>query len=428
MRTSSGHIRVESTLRGAYTTPMLVLIALACTRAPEPAAPPPAQPGPVVVASEGLAADLAATRAFYDTRPTVERPIRVTGLDGVHGVGSLSATVCRGCHTEIYDEWQVSVHAQAWIDPQFQKEIDKSGNRWLCLNCHTPLLVQHDTWPRGLVDGDVERPILTPNPEFDADLRDEGITCTACHLVGDRIWGPGVSKLADSPHGVLMTDAFRSGELCLTCHQATQTYEGKSFVCVFNTGQEWLDGPYDEEGKNCVTCHMPAVDRPIANGGPVRHGGRHWWRGAGIPKIEGRYPPLEANPPGLALGATVEGGLLRLTATNARAGHRLPSGDPERWVQIDARFVTANGVPVGDPFQHRIGQVWDWTTPPRKRSDNRLGPREARLLVVPIPAGASHAEVEASSHRISQKNAEYHGLDDYPRSVRTHNLRVPIPP
>ncbi|HHO52753.1 MAG TPA: hypothetical protein ENK18_18225 [Deltaproteobacteria bacterium] len=388
---------------------------------------PPAPSGARVVPSEGLEADLVAVEAFFDTRPRVERPIRTTGLDGVQGVGALSAEACRACHPAIYDEWRSSIHSQAWIDPQLQGELEKSDNRWLCLSCHTPLLVQHDRWPRGLVDGDVERPIVSANPRFDPALREEGITCTACHLLGDRIGGPGIAQ-GQAPHPVAVDPRFRSGELCLSCHQASAIYEGKSFICVFDTGREWREGPYDDEGQTCVDCHMPPIERPVGLTGPPRQVRRHWWRGAGIPKIEGRYPPAEANVPGLGLSAEAQGAALSLTLSNANAGHLLPTGDPERWIQIDVTFTDASGGTVGSPFQHRIGQIWEWSTPPRKRSDNRLAPREVRRLSVAIPAGASQASIEASSHRISEDNAGYHGLDGYPRSVGTHHLEVALSP
>lgn len=386
-----------------------------------------ARPGAQVVPSGGLEADLAAAEAFFDTRPSVERPIRTTGLQPPQGIGALSAEACRACHPEIYEEWRSSIHSQAWIDPQFQAEITKSDNRWLCLSCHTPLLVQHDQWPRGLIDDDVERPIVSPNPRFDPALRDEGITCTACHLIGDQIAGPGVAQ-GQAPHPVAVDARFRSGQLCLSCHQASATYEGKSFICVFDTGREWRDGPHDEEGRTCVDCHMPAIERPVGIGGPPRTVRRHWWKGSGIPKIAGRYPPEEANVPGLGLSAGVQDTALQLTLSNASAGHLLPTGDPERWVQIDVSFTDPAGQGLGAPFQHRIGQIWEWSVPPRKQSDNRLAPREVRRLSVPVPPGATRAVVEASSHRISRENADYHGLGAYPRSVTTHRLEVVLSP
>jgi len=399
-----------------------VLLA-ACSSTPRTLADPGPRVdgGPVEVASEGLERDLQRVAAFHATRPTLETPLGV-GREIPEGVGSLSAEQCAACHPQIAEEWRVSTHAAAWTDRQYQAEILKSGNRWLCLNCHTPLLVQQDVWPIGLVDGDVERPLLVPNAVFDADLRNEGITCAACHVREGVIHGPGLG--GSPPHPVAADPDFRSDALCLRCHQAVATYPGKDFVCTFETGAEWAAGPYKDEGVGCVDCHMPAIQRPAAVGGPVREVRRHWWRGAGIPKVAGVHPPLEANPPGLSLAAEWTDSALTLKAANARAGHKLPSGDPERWVQIDVVFVDADGGSVGTPWTARIGQEWVWYPVPEKRSDNRLAPREERSYSIATPAGATEARVEAWSHRMSEEAAAYHHLEDYPRSIRTHQLTL----
>ncbi len=390
-----------------------------------PAGEPPS--GAVVVEGRGLEADLARVRAFHAERPLYEQPLGV-GREPPAGVGSLSAEACGACHPEIYAEWKVSTHAAAWHDRQFQAEIGKSDNRWLCLNCHTPLLVAHDRWPVGLVDGDVERPLLVPNPSFDAALRDEGITCAACHVRDGVIHGPGLSEPGEepaaSPHPVELDPAFRTNDACTRCHQATARYPGKTFICTFDTGQEWAAGPYPAEGRGCADCHMPAIERPAAVGGPVRTVRRHWWRGAGVPKEAAVHPPVEANPPGLAVAATWAGDALTLTLTNERAGHLLPTGDPERWVQIDVRFEDGSGAPIGEPWSTRIGQTWRWEPEPERVADNRLAPRESRELEIAVPAGAAAAVVEAANHRIAPEIAAYHHLGDYPRSVPTHRLAV----
>ncbi len=168
---------------------------------------------------------------------------------------------------------------------------------------------------------------------------------------------------------------------------------------------------------------MPAVDRPAAVGGPVRRVARHWWRGAGIPKVIGSHPPAEANPPGLEVVPSWSGGAFSLALTNARAGHRLPSGDPERWIRVEVSFTSAGGT-VGTPYRHRIGQIWRWHPTPEKQSDNRLAPRETRVVSVDVPEGADAALVVVSSHRMSQENADYHELVDYPLSVETHRIEV----
>jgi hypothetical protein len=401
---------------------VLLLLLLACgsppADAPRTAAEPPRA---TTVASEGLEADLARASGFYASRPLYERPLAV-GLQVPSGVASLQAEHCGSCHPAIYQEWKSTTHAHAWTDRQLQEEMKKSSNRWLCENCHTPLLVQQATWTVGLTEGDVEAPLLVTNASFDPELQQEGITCAACHVREGAIHGPGLPD-SRAPHPVVADESFRSEAVCLRCHQAQAEYPGKSFVCTFNTGGEWSSGPYAGES-SCVDCHMPSVERPAAVGGPTRTVRQHYWRGAGIPKVAGVHPPREANEPGLAIHTAWTPPHLELTLTNERAGHMLPTGDPERWVQVDVSFHSEDGVPVGEPSQYRIGQQWTWHPVPEKVADNRLAPRASRTERLPIPAGAVEARIEASSHRMTDETAAYHGLEDYPRSVVTHRMTV----
>ncbi len=408
----------------------LVLGLSACGPRDLPASPPAhaASAGAVEVPSQGFEADLAASQAFVDTRPRVERPVRVTGLETIEGIASMSAETCAACHVEIAREWRSSVHAQAWIDPQYQAEIGKSDNRWLCVNCHTPLTTQQEWLPVGLVDGDVERPRWVANARFDAALRDEGLNCAGCHVREDGIHGPGLEN-SEAPHPVVVDERYQPGgddPMCLDCHQAEMRYEDKPFVCTFQTGDEWRSGPYDDEGKNCIDCHQPRVRRAAAVGGPLREVGSHYFKGSGIPKFADRgWPPGTPPPPGLEVIASLTADGLEITATNANAGHWLPSGDPERWVQVEATFLDAAGAELTSEVT-RFGQTWQWTTPPVKLADNRLKPRESRTWTLPLPAGAVSADVVASSHRISKENAAYHNLGDYPRSVETFRRRVDL--
>ena len=383
---------------------------------------PAETPGPKVVPGTDLAGDLARAQAFLATRPEYEQPLGV-GLKPPEGVQSSSAASCGRCHTQIYAEWKVSTHALAWKDRQFQAEGGKSGNRWLCVNCHTPMLSQHDQWPVGLQQDDVDLPILVQNPALDEGLRDEGITCVGCHVVDGVIHGPGLSN-SHPPHEVVADPRFTDNRVCLRCHQAVATYPGKQYACTFATGTEWAAGPYAAAGKGCADCHMPRAEMPVAEDGPVRSVPRHWWRGAGIPKVAGIQPPLKANPPGLGLAATWTDAGVHVVATNAHAGHDLPTGDPERWVQIDVRYEDAKGQPVGTPGSERIGQTWKWYPVAEKVGDNRLAPRASRDWTVPLPDGATRAVVEASSHRMTQETADYHHLDGYPRFLVTHHLVV----
>ncbi len=390
----------------------------------EPAPSEPAPTGATHVPGKGLEGDLADVRSFHATRPPYETPFDA-GVVVPKGLTTLSAKECGACHIAIYEEWKVSTHAAAWTDRQYRAEIDKSGNRWLCLNCHTPLLVQQDFWPIGLDGDDVERPRLVDNPVFDSALREEGITCAACHVVDGVIHGPGVA--VDAPHAVQADANFTSEGLCVRCHQAAVTYPGKTFACSFGTGEEWAASPYPAEGKDCRTCHMPRTERPVMAGGVVRTVGSHWWRGAGIPKEPGGGPPIEANPPGLALDARWDASGVVVIGTNANAGHRLPTGDPERFILVEVHFKDAAGAAVGEPFSERIGQKWEWWPVAKKLDDNRLAPRESRTWTVPPPAGAVSAVIEASSHRMTDETAAFHHLDDYPRALVTHAVTVQAP-
>jgi hypothetical protein len=58
--------------------------------------------------------------------------------------------------------------------------------------------------------------------------------------------------------------------------------------------------------------------------------------------------------------------------------------------------------------------VWEWSPQPRKTSDNRLAPREAREFSLEVPAtgtGGLSLELEASKWRISEENLRYHQLE-----------------
>lgn len=407
--------------------PLLWLLLAGCNRS-TPSPPPPQPPhGAVEGPSQGLERDLERTRSFAASRPLEERPL-ADGFQRPEGVGSLRAEACGACHPEIYAEWAVSTHRHAWDDPQFQAEITKSDNLWLCRNCHTPLRSQQPHWPVGLVGGDVEAPELVPNPAFDEALMHEGVTCAGCHVRQGTIHGPGLSN-SSPPHPVEPEPTLRSGEICLRCHQAERVYPAKTFVCTFTTGEEWRQSPQASQGETCVSCHMPQVTRPAALGGPERTVRRHWFKGSGVPKFPDRAPPQDAPPsPGLALELGQANGALEVRLRNEGAGHALPTGDPERWIQIDATFFDGSGAELEPRWSTRIGQEWRWEPEPKRMSDNRLAPHEARVERVAVPQGAAKVTVRASHHRMSEENARWHGLSDYPLSIQTHEQHLDLSP
>jgi len=384
--------------------------------------------GTAVAALLGLAV-LSASRTaeldFYSGRPALERPVPLQRVP--RGLRSLSAAECGACHVAIYREWRQSVHAQAWTDAQYQAELGKDpAIRWLCINCHTPLVNQLDSLVVALVDDDVSRPVRRVNPAFDPALREEGITCASCHVRDGAVLGPYGDTAA--PHAVRRDASFRTSAICERCHQATLRYPGKTFVCVFETGDEWRAGPYAREGRTCQSCHMPAVERPLVPGGAPRRGGRHGWIGSGLAKGREPDPALHDSlaalmPPGVRLTAAPAPAARpgaearwRVTATNAHAGHMLPTGDPERAVLVTLAALDARGDTVA-VARHRIGQQWTWYPEIRKLGDTRLAPYDsvAVTLRYRVPRGGYRLVATAVNERISDANADYHHLGAYPR-------------
>jgi hypothetical protein len=380
--------------------------------------------GPTAILAVEHSGDLALAQSFYAERPREEQP--QAGWQALpNGLADLRASTCGTCHPAIYQEWKVSTHAQAWIDPQFQAEITKSGNRWLCSNCHTPLLNQMQNWAVGLKGGDVEKPLYTANIQFDPGFRAEGITCAACHVRNGAVEGP-TGNLTEA-HPTRRADRFTDSSICLACHQAVRSYPGKDFICVFETGQEWEDGPYGRTQQGCQVCHMQPVDRPIAEGGPIRSGRRHYFPGSGIYKQTGVGPPLDQLAPGLAVTASTTEELLAIRLENSFSGHRLPTGDPERFILVVTKFFSASGQAVGTTNTERIGQTWQWWPEPLKLGDNRLAPLEVREVRLARPSYAQSWKITVTNHRIGEEAAQFHGLVDYPRSRVTHRLEGEFP-
>ena len=72
---------------------------------------------------------------------------------------------------------------------------------------------------------------------------------------------------------------------------------------------------------------MHDCEAPAARGGPTRSVAQHGWPGGGIPKSADHQPFPFA--PGLDLEAVWLGDTVQVTATNARAGHSLPTANCE---------------------------------------------------------------------------------------------------
>ena len=373
---------------------MLVLISLACTHS----TPPDERP------------TLAARFGDLPFLAPIDAPPTVALLAG--GEFDTRASTCGGCHTEHYRDWGQSTHADAVHDVQFLAELAKPDQpRWLCLNCHAPTAPQRAdliTPDTRLASADsILTLATTPNPDYDPVRTGEGVTCASCHVRRDTdgagtVVGPRGSGRA--PHRV-RHDAAALETVCVTCHSpGADIVISPTFPCWFATADEVAAGP--SAGTPCVACHMPQADRAVIADGPLVTVRRHTWAGSGIAKTPAGL--TTAAERGFISGLDVVLAPLAITLTNARAGHRLPTGDPERFLLVEATLRDHAGTVLAAD-SYRIGQTWDWGDAAtgraaRRTDDNRLGPGEVRVWTPRLAGGVGTMAVRVSSVRLTEEN------------------------
>ena len=330
----------------------------------------------------GLVVAVGLTYVFYtELRPTVIFGLRSDYAKAIpyqatpEGIEDLRAETCGACHRDIYEEWKTSIHAHAYEDPFFQAYWRKDGKVWVCLNCHTPLENQQPTLIRSIPRGRVEDAVQEPNPHYDPDYQIESVTCAACHVRDGVILGPYDDSVA--PHPTQFDPSFRTAQVCYRCHSVVSgpfqfynvgpcgtyaEYEGKFFM--------------QEKGFICQTCHMPEVDRPVAVNGPIRHGRRHLWRGGHDPDMIKQAVAIQMQADPLVLKPD-ERVTFTLTFMNAGAGHKIPTGDPDRHFTIEFQVLDREGQ-ILKQESHTMGRWIVWQPVIVELYDNRLLPLASR--------------------------------------------------
>jgi hypothetical protein len=348
--------------------------------------------------------------AFFQMQPPVAEP----------GTG-LRASDCGACHQSQYQDWKHSTHAAAYTDLQFQSEIAKPGAPVeICKNCHIPLGNQREV----LFDGSV-------NPLFDRKLQLEGVTCAVCHVRTDSgrsvIVGSGSPSdslaMQKAAHPVVIDRAYLHSR-CESCHQANFRLTDH-YVCSFNTAVELKSGPFGKT-HTCASCHLEQSMQPVqerkAGSQNLREADsrmfrRHLFPGGGVPKSFELFPYLLTVQHDTALdfetGQIVfnrdgkDSLQIPVTIRNSRAGHYVPTGDPERFILVRVRLLDERNV-EWKRQEYRIGQLWQWE-PAKKVFDNRLAPQESRLHVFHFEGTSPVRSIalEAYHIRLSEENARY---------------------
>lgn len=306
------------------------------------------------------------------------------------GLNSLKAQECGLCHIEIYQEWQQTLHAKAYHDPYFQAYLKKDKQDPTCLVCHTPLANQAQEL---LVTEDNFKTLTrVKNPEFDPELQSEGVTCAACHVRDGIIYGPYPKQDLDAPHPVAFDEKFLQKTICLECHEVPANDFSLLKEGICSTGSESQSGPWAEAGYICQDCHMEAVTRPLMNGFPARKGRRHLWPGG--------YSNQQLQKV-FHFKATKEHNKLHLKVKNAGAGHKVPTGDSDRFIRLKFYWHDDSLPPqLLDEVEFKRRMIWqpiimEW-------QDNRLAPGESLHLTWPLPTTKGHLVVQGTYHVMSQ--------------------------
>jgi hypothetical protein len=385
-------------------------------------------------------------------------PIDTTHMPPVLGKGS--ARACAGCHEAFYDEWRTTIHSQAWTDPYFQVDWQFDDARHTCRLCHTPLDQQQPHRVLGYSDKDKWEPILAENPDFDARLQHEGVTCAACHYRDGKIVG--VLGTTSAPHPVEILED--PNQVCIRCHivagerwdtffrfppcgtvaeiestlAAVPDKQDLEYLTVLmenrETGSEsGTDQPFSlpdtgvmtpgrsgevTAGKiralGCVQCHMPLAKRPLVDGGVVRNTRQHLWRGGHDPAMVEKALTVEfveVKPRGQ------DARLFQLILANTGAAHYVPTGTPDRHLTVHLQLLDEQGR-VLDEQKHTLERTVMWRPFIVDLRDTRLARWQPRRYELEVPVDSQAVKVKAE--------IRYHLLADSRRKRIGYENSAPI--
>ncbi len=278
---------------------------------------------------------------------------------------------CLPCHREVVDEWQLSMHSQAFTDPQVRAP-DQSDNfrQTECIPCHAPRPVfEYGIQDETRVVARVQR-------------RHDGVDCLSCHGLADGQVASTRPGLTGACQPTLKAE-LSTQALCAPCHNQHDLHD------------EWRASPAYEAGTACNDCHMPRVRREGPEAGAPRSGRSHRFLG-------GRDDQFAVA--GLRLGHELRGRLLRVSLENTFAGHNLPSDSRNRALDLVVTLFDARGAPLpsleGVGVRHPGGESGTarlrFRNPYRSSGEasTQLPAGETASLDLPLPEQAARARIE----------------------------------
>lgn len=180
---------------------------------------------------------------------------------------------CKVCHTQIYDEFYASMHANSTPDKDpihnavWQKHPQNlKQNRYGCGKCHTPVADNLDK---------MKTPGQTAMPDINNKTHQEGISCAYCHRIKSiklhkksntnimantqkNYFGTHKESIKSPYHEITSNnnELFKNGNVCIGCHSHKQNKHGLN-ICSTNINNN-INTP------NCVSCHMPKVEGSVS--------------------------------------------------------------------------------------------------------------------------------------------------------------------
>jgi hypothetical protein len=282
--------------------------------------------------------------------------------------GPPAAHNCGNCHAEIYREWSASGHARGAAGWRFRGLYDgtdrdgKPGVGWgllrqrpegagVCTSCHAPAAADDD-------------PAYYDLTRLAGTAR-KGVHCDYCHKVTGPAGGEvglthgrfglgllrpsGGKQLFFGPLDDVDRDEdvyspfYRDSRYCASCH------EGVVFgVHAYSTYSEWLQSPARRQGKQCQDCHMAPTGR-MRNFAPG-HGGveRDPRTLASHRFFDGSRADMLRRCVRVRIHFALapDGVRVRLEVSADGAGHRVPTGLPDRHLLLVAQGQDPAGRPV----------------------------------------------------------------------------------
>lgn len=342
---------------------------------------------------------------------------------------SLSAQSCNACHAPVFDQWVDSGHGHAWTSPLYQEALQRAEEPAYCLRCHVPLLNQRRNVVKGYDEGMLSRPRLEPNPRSDPTLQTEGVTCAACHVRDQVVYGPRTLLPGEAPHPVTAHPELGEPAFCAGCHQLV--WPGTEDKPLYDTYREWEASAWGQAGVRCQDCHMPLQVGRVSGSRFAAHPDHHIAGASDDATLARALTVLVGPVPDqLQRGQALP---VQVRVLNTGAGHHVPTGNPHSWVEVRVRCEGVEGI---DPAQQSwpLRRVVQLDGEHAEGEDTRLASGAEVTFdyeVTPdkkLPAPSTLVlVVELAYHRLPAELVEQYGKTEQDVTRVFHRQEISIP-